>query len=116
MQDRKGEHADVGGNDLNHFSQSIFMCPVYKRQQRADRKTGEEQKYSSNAGNDKWHGREYDGYVTQPGSQGTVKKKQANSWSKLKTCTPECPAYYKDPCLAHERRDPEENPSERVEY
>jgi hypothetical protein len=119
MQDPKGENVDPGNNGLSQFSDTIFSCPVVvatepayalarqvkkMREKRADKKAAKKQK---------WHGKEDEYDEINSGDESTApssemekmnKDKHVESWSKLRVCTPECPAYHKDRCLAHDTK------------
>ncbi|KAM0247167.1 hypothetical protein ACHAP5_004246 [Fusarium lateritium] len=131
MQDPKGENVDPGNNGLNQFSDTIFSCPVVVatepayalarqvkklRDKRADKKAAEKKRSPENSEKEKWHGKEneYDeldsqdeSTVPSPEMERVNRDKHVESWSKLRVCTPECPAYQKDKCLAHDRRQPQ---------
>ncbi|KAM0560062.1 hypothetical protein ACHAPJ_004022 [Fusarium lateritium] len=134
MQDPKGEKESGAGQGLDDFSDSVFSCPVVvatepayalarqvkkMRQKRADGKAAKEREATSNARKEKRHGKpdecndsdsDEDGYVTPQPTQ-----KQTNNHNEklldLSVCTPECPGYKKDQCLAHARKQPRESTS-----
>ncbi|SPJ79607.1 uncharacterized protein FTOL_07998 [Fusarium torulosum] len=132
MQDPKGENVGPGNNGLSQFSDTIFSCPVVvatepayalarqvkkMREKRADKKAAEKERSPENAEKEKWHGKEdeYDesdsrDKSTAPSSEmeRMNKDKHVESWSKLRVCTPECPAYHKDRRLAHDTKQPQE--------
>ncbi|KAL6916519.1 hypothetical protein FSST1_008014 [Fusarium sambucinum] len=70
MQDPKGEHVNGGDTNLNHFSNTIFSCPVVVatepayalarqikklRQKRANKKKEEEERSTENDKKEKSH-------------------------------------------------------------
>ncbi|KAJ4258281.1 hypothetical protein NW762_008430 [Fusarium torreyae] len=131
MQDPRGEKESNAGEGLNDFSDSVFSCPVVVatepayalarqvkkvRQKRADAKAAKERETTSYAKREKRNSKQEDydesdsdedGYVTPQPSQ-----KQTNNHNDklldLSVCTPECPGYKKDQCLAHARKQPQE--------
>ncbi|KAM0332676.1 hypothetical protein ACHAPQ_005692 [Fusarium lateritium] len=131
MQDPKGENVDPDNNGLNQFSDTIFSCPVVVatepayalarqvkklRDKRADKKAAEKKRSPGNAEKEKWHSKEneYNELDSQDentapssGMEKVNRDKHVESWSKLRVCTPECPAYHKDKCLAHDTRQPQ---------
>jgi hypothetical protein len=134
MQDPKGEHVDGGDTNLNHFSEAVFLCPVVvatepayalarqvkkMRQKRADKKAAEEEGSSDNAKKEKWHGddkkeqsdsdyEQSDPWAPQPSEVRREKQKWAETQARVRFCTPKCPGYHKDKCLAHTKKQPQE--------
>ncbi|KAF4962569.1 hypothetical protein FSARC_9347 [Fusarium sarcochroum] len=134
MQDPKGESVSGPDEGLNDFSGSVLSCPVVVatepayalarqvkkvRQKRADAKAAEKGKATNNSRGEKLHGKpdeydnsdsEEDGHVTPQSSQKQTNKHN-DMLLDLSVCTPDCPGYKKDQCLAHERKQPRESTS-----
>ena len=100
------------------------------KQKRADKKAAEAESSASNAKKEKWYADDKEEcsdsddeqYMRQSGQRNdpwapdlSQTRMEEQKWKetqdRMRLCTPECPAYHKDQCLAHEKKQPQESSS-----